>query len=145
MSLYLLSSTSCFAKIGEQALYISYTIYMTYGIQWSTDQNRVVQDQAVRSGPRTRPDQDQQNLDNLAPSGWRSLDPCLELTFVYVRTSFHWFDRNSSKPFNINIYHFHIIYHYIFVYFWYDIGFYIKMIKNYLLTHFFFSFLLSGC
>ena len=40
--------------------------------QGSTDQNRLVQDQAVRSGPRTRPDQDQKFLRNLGPDRTRT-------------------------------------------------------------------------
>ena len=44
--------------------------------QGSTDQNRLVQDQAVRSGPRTRPDQDQdqdrKNLRNPGPTRTRT-------------------------------------------------------------------------
>ena len=40
--------------------------------QGSTDQNRLVQDQAVRSGPRTRLDQDQRFLRNLGPDRTRT-------------------------------------------------------------------------
>jgi len=39
--------------------------------QGSRDRNRLVQDQAVRSGPRATPDQDQQNLENLEPDRTR--------------------------------------------------------------------------
>ena len=43
-----------------------------YPIQGPTDQNRLVQDQAVRFGPRTRPDQDQKILRNLGPDRTRT-------------------------------------------------------------------------
>ena len=46
--------------------------WLRYWNQGSTDQNRLVQDQAVRSGPRTRPDQDQKFLRNLGPDRTRT-------------------------------------------------------------------------